>query len=224
MLDFVKRNTPVFIIGGILAAIFIIFIIISQTKQPSPTEEPNLIKVGEEPQEIGIVGSEKETSSPNGGLSTDERKAVIDDLGLGKGNYSNNVSLLPGDPADKAMEYTKKEFYEKMRLTPEEVEQNYGDAIIIFTENGFEPARPKVKIFQTIVWINQTDKPIVLRQLTNKFSELKDKEILIEANSQLEFKVPDAKVGKWAYEETTTHTYHSIIFEFANKYELNSQQ
>lgn len=219
--DFLRRNAPVFAIGGILLLSFLLVIYLSQN-QETPAEEPELVVVEEEDQnELEFRSNEDLTAIDIKELSPEEVERVLETYGKDEGQYARPFSLLPGNPADEAIRKTREDFDELSRLKEDQVKNNFGDIVIRYTENGFEPKSPRVFMYQNVIWINETEDAIAIRQLTKKFDEWEDAPKVLGPGQQLEYQIPETTMGNWAYEEATSRDYATLRIERAYIYELN---
>ena len=211
--DFISRNMPVFIIGGVTALIFLIVILLSQTNEDSIL--PGLIKIEDDSVSLTIDDSEKEKQPIDiSTLQPEEVDELVENFDYGTGKYDESFSLLPGDPRDEAMEARTQWYYDETRLTPEEVDTKHGKYLINYTEEGFDPYKAEVYIHQTVVWINNTDKAITLSQISPRIDEWKNSDKTIAPGDSFEYQIPEIP-GNWTYEEATTHKQGKLYIQYS---------
>ncbi len=213
MSEFIKRNKPVFIIGVITALVFLIIIAVSQSRNEKSLL-PGLVKVNEEeftPEEQPI----EEPQKPITEMSAAELDRMVEKTY--KEGYSDNFSLLPGNPVDEAVSEKYKELEAQAYMTPEEVTSEFGDLNISYTDDGgYEPRKSKGYKFQTVVWTNNSDRAIKLVQLNPLFNELANGITLQPGES---YAMEMYKEGNFRFTEDESRAFGSIAITRAAKYE-----
>lgn len=189
--SFIKRNMPIFVIGFIVLFGFIIIIILSQTSTNKELKSniPTLIKIQKEP--------ESKLKDSNSTENTD------------KDNRQPPPPEVTGELTPKQKE-RKETLLEQATLSKEEVIKNYGAVDINFTQEGFEPKSTTLYKWQTVRFINTTDKPIAIKQTSPRYDEFVN-EVFIGAGDTLEFEI--SKERLWTFMEVTSKSHGSI---FAN--------
>lgn len=213
MSEFIKRNKPVFIIGLITVIFFLIIIAVSQSRDED-SSLPGLVRVNEEeftPEEPPIEEPEKPITEMSA-AELDRMVAKID-----KEGYSDNFSLLPGNPVDEAASEKYKELEAQAYMSPDEVKVEFGDLNISYTdEGGYEPRKTKAYKFQNVVWTNNSDRAIILRQLNPLFNELANGVTLQPGES---YSMEMYKEGNLRVTEDESRAFGSIAITRAAKYE-----
>lgn len=226
--DFFSRNAPVFVVGGALVIFFIVIALFSQGKEDTNGLFPSLVKVSEEessrldsedPLDARDNNEEVQRYDPlNPDLTEEEIEEYTSTIDIGTGKYNSSQSLLPGNPIDERINAESKEFLDNLYLDQNEVAARYGAVIIRYTEDGFVPKNAEVFIYQEVVWINQTEEPIELRQLKVFYPEWRNNNKVIYPNETYSFTIPDTTEGTWAYEEAGAKSYATIKVRYAQKY------
>lgn len=181
---------PIFIIGFIVLLVFVALIIVSQTsdKKDSATNIPTLIKIKEEPKADEELTT---TQSDEDDKTQPPPKEITGEL--------------------TTEQKTKKEVtLEQATLSKEGVAANYGTVEIRFTQNGFEPKNTTVYKWQIVRFVNETDKPITIKQTSPKYDEFENG-VLIGAGNTFELEI--SKERLWTFMEVDSKKYGSI---FAN--------
>lgn len=220
MKNFLKRNLPVFIIGGGLALIFVVAIVLSQNREQSIL--PNLIRISEEEDEVVDLPVARPVVEEEEELTPEEVEARVEQIDFGTGQYSNSESLLPGNPVDDAMYEKAQEYLEKTAMTEEEVASTFGTLEIRYTAAGFTPNRPRGYTNQRIRWTNFSERPIEIIQLTPWFESWGQTPTKIAPGGTLEFIMPN-EVGIWTYEDKESKDFGAILVERPNRYKPNAE-
>lgn len=217
--EFLRRNAPVFVVGGILLASFLLVIYLSQNRS-EPVEEPELVVVESEEEALEFRSLEELTAAEISEISPEELERVLEEYGPNQGQYDSSFSLLPGNPGDEAINETREKFDELNKLNADQVQDNFGDVVIRYTEEGFEPQSPVVYIYQSVIWVNETEEPITLRQLTQRFPDWNNSPKTLSPGEQFEYQIPNTLIGKWPYEEAQSRKYGTLRIKYAIKSQI----
>lgn len=196
VLEYIRRNLPVFVIGIVTVAVFLIIILVSNRSPNSQSLLPALRKVSEDELSTQFDETQIPTTqfitpqdSPST-LSPTEEQAVANDL-----------------------ERNQAYFEDAAFMSSANVKQTYGVLEITFTlEQGFTPRKAKGYRYQTARIINDSDANIVLSQTGKKYSSWTDDKALTPGEF-VEFDLEDT--GLWTYIEEVNNMYGSINVEKA---------
>lgn len=116
-------------------------------------------------------------------------------------NVEERPLSLP-NPPDELVSQTQEAIPEELPLLPpppESPKVTLDVKEITFTEEGFEPSSTQAVQGQIVRWINNTDKPIIIRELISKHEEFKIG-VTILALETAEFELKGS--GFWTFKET----------------------
>lgn len=178
MKEFILRNKQIFITGAVIAGIFLLIILTSSARKVK-----------------GPILAPSESSTG---------KETVTNPGANAGsNYTPkglwNAPSLPAEPVDEEVEETPEE---------EPVEKPTEILEITFDDLGFSPPSANGLKYQTVRWVNRTDRSIYLQQMKDFFEEFK-KPVEIASGGTLEFEL--TKTGMWGYKETESGKMGSIF-------------
>jgi hypothetical protein len=177
MRDFLKRNSPVFFVGFLTFLVFVILIVLRQTKA---TTTPGLIKVEEkQTEDLGYIKTEEE---------------------FGQDPYAQKEAEI------NELQEQKQSTEEKKNEIPLS-ERNYVPKIINYTDKGWNPKQTVIHLYQPVIWVNNTNKDIVLEQLTKIYSGLENPIVLKPTKA---FKLRFMKTGIFTYQESNSKDFGSI--------------
>ena len=172
-LNFIKRNLPIFIIGGLTVVVFIGIIIVSRAKSPDGL---NLEQV-----ELETLTTENEVAE-----STES---------LMMGNTEPETGLI----AEETTPEEATSLIDKLKKSGHIITaEDYLPIKIAFTEGGFVPKVASGYEGQQVIWTNKTDKTLKMIQLRDFFDEIGDG---IELAPGATFSVTLIGEGTWKYRE-----------------------
>jgi len=212
---FLKRNAPVFIFGLIIALVFLL-IILTQPNDEGRT--PSGFKRVEE--EV----FEREPKEPKPAEKPTEYAPQIPSPGnKGKpyfyGEYDPNLRDEEGYPIPPSPETvtptdtTYPELVAEDRFVAQETyTKRTAPVKIKFTKEGFSPSDALGYTGQKIEWVNETDKQIVIKQVSNIHEALKDG-LVIEPGKSASFR--PLINGLFVYIEAETVKYGTITVQDA---------
>ncbi len=177
---FIKRNTPVFIVGTITFVLFVVIILFSQNNN-NDTTIPSLVKVPEQQaEELATEYTPQSIPQPNT-----------------TGNTSTNspVDILPGE------EIRAKEVIESIKLTQDEIDAEYGILRVAYTEEGFVPKNTNGYAGQLATFTNESDNPITIMETTVRLPQFATG-LTLEPGGTVEFRLAGSRL--WTYRETTS--------------------
>lgn len=194
MKPIIKRNIPVFIIGAVTLVIFIVIILISQSRSSSLV--PILTRVEKGEDQPTFRGTVTESVTPT----------IAD------------KNPPPADEPTPSQLAEREDYIERTTLPQEKVDTKYGVLEITFTaEEGFSPKNTDAFLGQIVSFYNSTDKVIELTQKTPKFEDWKKERKYVSPGESLEFRLP--KTHLWVYEEVDSGFAGSIYVRTATVFD-----
>jgi plastocyanin len=193
MIDYIKRNIPVFVIGAITLTVFTVIIVLSQ-KQPD--EKPNLVKIDEDK-----VSFDEEFEGRD--FRSDTSDSFFSDSETT--NTDDTPRSVPGTVAGAQTENTSPESTDTLGISDERE-----TVVVAYTDEGFEPSGSRAKKGQTITFVNTTDRVITLEQLAKLYDELKEPVTLGPDQS---FSFTLSHKGFWSFQEKETEDFGNVFIE-----------
>lgn len=220
MLDFLKRNFPIILIGCVILILFMVVIGLGE-KEENQGPLPSLIRVVSEQIDF-ITGNTKDDTIPvdNSVVPTppEELQYSFD------GQEINGLIVKDGMLITKE-EYNELMYAEKAKAVEEafvikdsaEIDARYGTYEIVYTADGFLPKKGYVFINQNTKWTNGTDQPITLMQTHPKYKETVWADgLTLQPGQSYEFRA--TKSGFWAVREVTSKKAISLTASRAERY------
>jgi len=176
-LTFIKRNMPIFIIGGLTVAVFVVLIIISSGKNPEGIR-------------MDQITDENSTVTNNGGNETESGYLEEEYTYPGIELKATNNYVPVGVPEDLQHKYeTSKHFLSS---------EDYQPVYIRFTDEGFDPKTVSVFEEQVLVWKNETKSTITLMEITNFYDEFEEG---VEIAPGQSYSITAKEIGIWKIRE-----------------------
>ncbi|HXK52906.1 hypothetical protein H6802_01200 [Candidatus Nomurabacteria bacterium] len=196
--DFIVRNKPIFAIGAITALVFLLIIAVGEEQNSSPSQLPILKKVTESISDKldSTNGANPQDQNYQQNTSTRESTTYVESK-----NEAKRLTDLALEQEAAEMERLKK-FEETSQMTPAQVDAKYGALIITYTQEGFTPKQTNGYINQLVIWNNDSNKPVIIRQITPSM-EAFNEPVIIPVGGRFEMRLTNT--GPWAYIEDATN-------------------
>jgi hypothetical protein len=181
-MNFLKRNMPIFIIGGVTVLVFIALIIVSGNK------EPEGLGMKEAPAEIE---NNKEDAYNYGNLPAEEEEEF--EFAYEYPEMEEVVVL--GNPSDLTLE-------EKAKVTSRMLDRDALKPVVVeFKEEGFSPKTVTILEGNVLILINRTDKTITLNQTIKRYDGFDNLEVAPGET----YSVVTDKLGLWKVREMESY-------------------